>query len=46
MYDSIYHAMAINRHTTFVTADNRHIAKTKQLGSILLLNDWQTLFEN
>lgn len=44
MYDSIYHAMAINRQTIFVTADNRHFVKAKQHGSIKLLENWQTLF--
>lgn len=44
MYDSIYYAMAINRQTIFVTADNRHSVKAKQHGSINLLENWQTLF--
>lgn len=46
MYDSIYHALAIQRNTIFVTADNRHLVKAKQHGSIILLNDWQTLFDD
>lgn len=44
MYDSIYHAMAIQHNTTFVTAVNRHFVKAKQHGSINLLENWQTLF--
>lgn len=44
MYDSIYHALAIQHNTTFVTADNRHFVKAKQYGSIILLENWQTLF--
>jgi predicted nucleic acid-binding protein len=39
--DSIYHAMAIERAGTLVTADQRHVAKTKQFGSVTLLADWQ-----
>ena len=39
--DSIYHAVAIRRGGTFVTADQRHFAKTKQFGNIVLLADWQ-----
>ena len=39
--DSIYHAMAIERGGTFVTADQRHVAKTKQFGNVVLLNDWK-----
>lgn len=41
LFDSIYHAMAIERGGTFVTADQRHFAKTKQIGSVVLLADWQ-----
>jgi predicted nucleic acid-binding protein len=39
--DSIYHAMAIERRGTFVTADQRHFAKAKQFGHVVLLADWQ-----
>lgn len=39
--DCVYHAIAINRAGTLVTADQRHFAKTKHLGSIVLLTDWQ-----
>jgi predicted nucleic acid-binding protein len=39
--DSIYHAMAIERRGIFVTADQRHVAKTKQFGSVVLLADWR-----
>ena len=41
LYDSIFHAMAIERGGVFVTADRRHYAKTKQFGSVVLLADWQ-----
>ena len=39
--DSIYHAIAIERGGVFVTADQRHFAKTKQFGSVVLLAYWQ-----
>jgi predicted nucleic acid-binding protein len=39
--DSIFHAMAIERGGLFVTADQRHVAKTKQFGSVALLADWR-----
>ena len=39
--DSIYHAMAIERGGVFVTADQRHFAKAKQFGSVVLLADWE-----
>ncbi|ANT48800.1 type II toxin-antitoxin system VapC family toxin [Mesorhizobium amorphae] len=41
LFDSIYHAMAIERGGTFVTADQRHFAKTKEFGSVVLLADWK-----
>jgi predicted nucleic acid-binding protein len=41
LYDSIYHAMAIERAGTFVTADARHVAKTAHLGHVRLLADWR-----
>ena len=39
--DSIFHAMAIERGGLFVTADQRHAAKTKQFGRVVLLADWR-----
>lgn len=39
--NSIYHAMAIERGGIFVTADQRHFAKTRQFGSVVLLADWE-----
>lgn len=39
--DSIYHAMAIARGGTFVTADRRHVEKAKPFGAVLLLSDWR-----
>ena len=41
LFDSIYHAMAIERSGLFVTADKRHFAKAKQFGSVMMLTDWK-----
>lgn len=43
MYDSIYHAMAIDFKGIFITADEKHFKKSSQFGSILLLRDWEQL---
>ena len=45
MYDSIYHAMAIEADGVFVTADKKHFAKTKQHGNICLLENWKDVFK-
>jgi predicted nucleic acid-binding protein len=39
--DSVYHAMAIERGGVFVTADRRHVAKTKHFGHVAVLADWR-----
>jgi predicted nucleic acid-binding protein len=39
--DSIYHAMAVERGATFVTADAKHLARTRSFGHITLLADWR-----
>ncbi len=44
MYDSIYHALAIQQDGVFLTADKRHFAKTKAHGHIKLLKDWESIF--
>lgn len=41
LQDSIYHAMAIERGGTFVTADRRHVAKAAQFGNVSLLASWR-----
>ena len=43
-YDASYHALAILNDCLFITADSRHFSKTTQLGHIVLLKDWQTVF--
>lgn len=45
VYDSIYHAMAIVEKGTFVTADHRHYEKSKAFGHIVILEDWETIFD-
>jgi len=44
MYDSIYHALAIESKGIFVTADRRHFAKTENLAHISLLSAWESVF--
>lgn len=39
--DSIYHAMAIERGGTFITADRKHIEKTRHLGHVIALSEWR-----
>lgn len=41
LQDSVYHAMAIERGGTFVTADTRHVAKAGEYGHVSLLADWR-----
>lgn len=42
LFDSIYHAMAIERDGTFVTADTRHVTKAEEYGHVSLLVDWRS----
>jgi len=39
IYDALFHAMALCNNAVFITADKRHYAKTKTLGSICLLSE-------
>jgi predicted nucleic acid-binding protein len=41
LFDSIYHAMAIERDATLITADRRHVAKAGDYGHITVLADWR-----
>jgi len=41
--DSLYHALAIHADGTFVTADQRHLAKTKNFGHAILLSEWSAI---
>lgn len=44
MYDSIYHALAIELDGIFVTADKKHFTKAAQYKNICILSEWQGLF--
>jgi len=44
MYDSIYHALAIESKGVFVTADRRHFTKTEKFSHVSLLSSWEDLF--
>ena len=41
LYDSCYHALAVENNCLFLTADKRHAAKTESFGHLQLLKDWQ-----
>lgn len=45
-YDASYHALAIMNNCNFITADKRHVSKTAQFGHVVLLKNWQTIFDN
>lgn len=45
LYDSIYHALAIEAQGIFITADKRHVAKAESFESVMLLKDWETLWQ-
>ena len=44
MYDSIYHALAIESKGVFVTADRRYFAKAEKFSHISLLSGWENIF--
>ena len=44
MYDSIYHALAIESKGFFVTADRRHFARAEKFSHISLLSGWENIF--
>ncbi len=39
-YDASYHALAISENATFVTCDKKYYEKTKKMGHIVLLKDF------
>ena len=41
--DSIYHALAIETDSVFVTADSKHLAKAQSYGHIAHLSAWESL---
>ncbi len=40
LFDALYHAVALERGATLVTADERYFDKAAGLGSITMLADW------
>jgi predicted nucleic acid-binding protein len=40
-YDAAYHALAIVRGGTMLTADRRYVRKAERAGHLRLLDDWQ-----
>ncbi len=40
-FDTIYHAIAIERKISLITADEHYFRKARALGSIVLLRDWR-----
>lgn len=41
MYDSIYHALAIEAEGIFLTADKKHVVKAESFGKVVLLKNWE-----
>nr|VFJ52391.1 MAG: PIN domain-containing protein [Candidatus Kentron sp. FW] len=41
LYDSVYHALAIENDCSFITADNRHETKAENFGHIVLVENWE-----
>ena len=41
-YDASYHALAISENATFVTCDKKYYEKTKKLGHVILLKDFNS----
>ncbi|MDZ4132265.1 MAG: hypothetical protein U1E11_03940 [Dethiobacteria bacterium] len=43
-YDAAYHAVALTRSATLLTADEAYMHKASQLGQVMLLIDWKQTF--
>lgn len=41
LFDTLYHALALERAATLVTADERYLRRSRTLGSIVALTDWK-----
>ena len=41
LFDTLYHAVALERNAILVTADERYLRKAKALGSVISLTDWR-----
>jgi predicted nucleic acid-binding protein len=42
LFDTLYHAVALERGAVLVTADHRYAVKARPLGGIVLLQDWRS----
>jgi predicted nucleic acid-binding protein len=40
LFDTLYHALALERNAVLVTSDQRYLRKAKTLGAIVSLADW------
>lgn len=40
LFDTLYHALALERDAVLVTADDRYLRKARALGGIVSLGDW------
>lgn len=41
LFDTLYHAVALENHATLISADRRYYRKAKHLGQISYLADWE-----
>ncbi|MCK4841806.1 MAG: type II toxin-antitoxin system VapC family toxin [Methylococcales bacterium] len=41
LFDTLYHAVALNQQASLITADKKYYHKAKELGNIYLLTDYQ-----
>ncbi len=41
LFDTLYHAVALERDATLVSADQRYVAKASRLGSVVSLVEWR-----
>jgi predicted nucleic acid-binding protein len=40
LFDTLYHAVALETESVLVTADGRYLAKARDLGQIMHLAEW------
>jgi predicted nucleic acid-binding protein len=43
-YDAAYHAVALIRRATLLTADEAYVCKANHLGQVMLLKDWKQTY--
>lgn len=42
LFDTLYHALALERSATLISADHRYCAKAASLGHVIRLTDWES----